>query len=366
MILHIGKIAAFVLAALLFCDFSALGAEKPSDCAKSSVLIEADSGEIIFEKDAHTRRGPASTTKIMTALVALEALSPDTKVKVDSRAVGVEGSSVYLRAGETLPLSDLLYSMMLSSANDAAAAIAYAVAGDIDAFAGMMNGKAASLGLADTHFDNPHGLDGDTHYTTAYELALIARAALGNAEFAKIVATKTVSVRFSDGELSRTLRNHNRLLFEYSDIIGVKTGFTKKCGRTLVSAAERDGVRLICVTLCDGDDWNDHRKLLDAGFELYERVKLCEKAEYQALVHVCGGEAVTLNVKNEEALYVTLKKTHGSIRAEIELPPFVYAGIEKGQAIGRVKFMLDGREIGSAALYSCESCAAKHKKRLFG
>lgn len=257
--------AIILLISLVFC-VPVGAAESPGDSARASVLIDAYSGEVIFEKNSNVRMGPASTTKIMTALVALEHMSADTPVTVDARACGVEGSSAYLCAGDEVILSDLLYAMMLGSANDAAAAIAYAVGGGISEFAGMMNEKALSLGLEDTHFENPHGLDGETHYTTALELARIAAAALENEEFRQIVSTKTKTLTL-DGA-PRAFRNHNRLLFEYDDIIGVKTGFTKKCGRTLVSAAKRGNVTLICVTLCDGDDWRDHRKLLDAGFAL--------------------------------------------------------------------------------------------------
>ncbi|MBQ0124720.1 MAG: D-alanyl-D-alanine carboxypeptidase [Clostridiales bacterium] len=162
--------------------------------------------------------------------------------------------------------------MMLQSANDAAAAIAYEIAGGISEFAEMMNAKARELGLENTHFSNPHGLDDTDHYTTARDLAALARYALENETFARIVSTKKITIKMHGGDTSRVLVNHNRLLRTYDDIIGVKTGYTKKCGRTLVSAAERDGVRLICVTLDDGDDWRDHRAMLDAGFDKYERV----------------------------------------------------------------------------------------------
>ncbi|MBQ8861613.1 MAG: D-alanyl-D-alanine carboxypeptidase, partial [Clostridia bacterium] len=220
--------------------------------AQSAVLIEAESGKIIYEKDAHTRRGMASTTKIMTALCAIESLPLDTVVTVPQEAAGVEGSSVYLKAGEKLTLENLLYALMLQSANDAAAAVAIATAGSIEGFAELMNAKAAELGLRDTHFENPHGLDGAEHYTTAYELAKIAAHALENEDFARIVSTVKHTVPATESSPARTLVNHNRLLRTYDDIVGVKTGFTKKCGRTLVSAAEREGVRLICVTLNDG------------------------------------------------------------------------------------------------------------------
>ena len=198
----------------------------PSVSASSAVLIEAGSGKIIYGKNENQRRGMASTTKIMTAIVALENASLDKLVTVAPAASGVEGSSVYLYAGEEIAMETLLYALMLQSANDAAAAIAYDVAGGIESFAAMMNEKAAELGLTDTHFMNPHGLDDENHYTTAYELAKIAAYALENETFAEIVSTEKKLIPLHNSSASRLLVNHNRLLRQYDDIIGVKTGFT--------------------------------------------------------------------------------------------------------------------------------------------
>lgn len=361
------KILAVTLCLAIIMSTAAYAAPSPGDSARASVVIEAESGNIIFEKNAHERKGPASTTKIMTALVALEKGDPEDIVKIDARAVGTEGSSAYLCAGESVVLSDLLYAMMLGSANDAAAAIAYHIGGSIEGFAGMMNARAEEIGLSDTHFENPHGLDGESHYTSAYDLAMIAREALKNEKFREIVSTKTKAIKLSDGNVSRVFRNHNRLLFEYDDIIGVKTGFTKKCGRTLVSAAERDGVTVICVTLCDGDDWRDHRRLLSAGLDLYEKVTLCESGEMESTVHVCGGEKVSVRTSCKDGLAVTLPKSHGKITSSVSLPPFVYAGFEAGKELGFVTFYLDGEPIGKVGLAADEGCAIKQKKKnIFG
>ena len=323
-------------------------AEAPRDSAEASVLIEADSGDVIFEKNSSKRMGPASTTKIMTALVALENADENAEMIFDARAENTEGSSAYMRAGEKYTLKELLYAMMLQSANDAAACIAYAVGGSIEGFAEMMNGKAKELGLENTHFENPHGLDGEEHFTSAYDLAMIAREALKNETFAGIVSSKTAKI--GAGEHTKVFRNHNRLLFEYDDVIGVKTGFTKKCGRTLVSAAERNGVKLICVTLCDGDDWRDHRRLLNAGFELYESVLLCRDGELSFDVHVCGGENATVKVSNDAECRVTLKKGGAAPQMKAELPPFVYADVENGETLGYARFYIDGKETASVAL----------------
>lgn len=337
----------------------------PSVSASSAVLIDASSGRILYGKNENERRGMASTTKIMTAIVAIENAKLDKLVTVAPAAVGVEGSSVYLYAGEEITMETLLYALMLQSANDAAAAIAYDVAGGIEDFAAMMNEKARELGLSDTHFMNPHGLDDENHYTTAFELAKIAAYALENDTFAEIVATEKKVIPLHNSSASRLLVNHNRLLRSYKDIIGVKTGFTKKCGRTLVSAAERDGVRLICVTLNDGDDWRDHRALLDYGFSLYERETLAASGAFSYEVPVCGGETDLVTVSNADACDAMLPRDHGAVSVRVELPRFVYAGVEKGDCIGMAYFLADGQEIGSVPLYAEKSVPCVRGEKSF-
>lgn len=331
--------------------------------AESAVLIEAESGEIIYEKNAHKRRGMASTTKIMTALCVLENMDASETVTVPREAVGIEGSSVYLREGEKITVEELLYALMLQSANDAAAALAIATSGSIAAFAELMNAKARELGLSDTHFENPHGLDGEQHYTTAYELARISAYSLKNETFARIVSTVKHTVPATELSPARTLVNHNRLLRESADIIGVKTGYTKRCGRTLVSAANRGGVTLVCVTLCDGDDWRDHRAMLDRGFELYENAPVCRKGEFSVSVPLVGGERAEVKCENRESLSAVLKKSRGEISTRVELPRFIYAGAKKGDAVGRVRFFSEGREIGSLALYLADDAPKKTGKK---
>ena len=355
------KTAVLLITVCLLQIFSPISVSAvPSVSAKSAVVIDADTGRILYEQDAHTRRGMASTTKIMTAIVALEHAAPDMLVTVDPRACGVEGSSVYLYAGEKITMEALLYALMLQSANDAAEAIAYAVAGSIDGFAALMNRKADELGLTATHFENPHGLDGETHYTTAYELGIIAAYAMKNDLFAEIVSTVKKTIPLHDGEISRLLVNHNRLLREYEDICGIKTGYTKKCGRTLVSAAGRDGVRLICVTLDDGNDWADHRALLDYGFSLYEEVSLMGKISYE--VPVCGGTASSVRVSTKESLTAMLPQGHGEIVSVVEMPRFLYAGVCEGDVVGKVVFSADGVRIGEAFLYAESSVPIVRKE----
>ena len=325
--------------------------------AHGAVLLEAGSGDVIFGQNQRTRMPMASTTKIMTALVALEELPLETVVTVTADAVGVEGSSIYLAEGEKLTMEDLLYALLLESANDAAAAIAIAVAGSVTDFAELMNGKAAELGLTDTHFVNPHGLDHEEHYTTAYELAMITRAALENPVFREICSTERRTIPLHGTEGVRLLLNHNKLLDSYEGCIGVKTGFTKKTGRCLVSAAERDGVTLIAVTLNAPDDWRDHAAMLDYGFARYESVPLCGKGFFLAPLWTVSGTQEYVMAENSEELSVVMRRDHGEIFCVVELPRFEFAPIEQGQVLGRLVFFEkcpggERRELGTVPLHA--------------
>lgn len=309
--------------------------------AQSAVLIEATTGRIIYSQNANKPLPMASTTKIMTALVALENLSLDTVVSVSGEAVGVEGSSIYLYEDEQLTVEELLYALMLESANDAAVAIAIAVAGGVDEFAVLMNKKADDLGLKSTHFVNPHGLDADGHYTTAYELAVITACALENDTFRQIVSTKKKTIPMRNGEGTRVLVNHNKLLRSYDGAIGVKTGFTKKSGRCLVSAAERDGLRLIAVTIGAPDDWRDHTLMLDYGFATYKSFTLCADGEFEAPLWLVGGRSEYVMVKNQGQLTCILPQNHGKIKCIIELPRFEFAPVKQSETVGRLVYLLD-------------------------
>lgn len=321
--------------------------------AECAVLLCADTGELFYEKNADTRHAMASTTKIMTALVTLEQCELTDPVLVSSDAVGIIGSSVYLYPGERMTMESLLYALMLESANDAAAAIAIAVGGDIEGFADMMNDRASSLGLKDTHFDNPHGLDSENHYTTARELSLIAAEAMKNDIFRSIVSTYKKSIPMHDGQGTRLLINHNKLLKGYDGAIGIKTGYTSNSGRCLVSAAERNGMTLIAVTLNAPDDWNDHRAMLDAGFEYYERVSLAETGSEIYEIPVIGGEGeVTVHAENEDSASVVLPTEHGELQKVIELPQFLFAPVSKGEQLGRTVWYYGGQELASVPLYA--------------
>ena len=319
--------------------------------AKSAVLIEASTGKVLFEKTSTEKLPMASTTKIMTAIVAIENSSLSDKVSIDPSAVGVEGSSIYLHEGELLTMENLLYALLLSSANDAAAAIAIEVGGSIEGFADLMNEKADELGLKHTHFDNPHGLDSETHYTTAYDLARLSAYALENDTFRKIVSTYKTTIPL-DGNGTRVLINHNKLLRSYDGLIGVKTGFTKKSGRCLVSAAERDGLRLVAVTIDAPDDWNDHKVMLDFGFSEYAHVTLVPVYSYTAPIPVIGGneESVVYANTNEISAVLPRGVSVSDCVFSAEVPRFLYAPISSGDRIGYLVCKYDGEEIGRSEL----------------
>ena len=333
--------------------------------ARSAIAIEADSGEIYFEKNAHERLPMASTTKIMTALVAIENCDINRVVKISKDAVGVEGSSIYLYENECLTLENLLYALLLESANDAAAAIAIEIGGSVEGFADMMNDKARELGLEDTSFENPHGLDSENHYTTAYDLAKITMAAMKNPIFEKIASTYKRVIPLNDTEGARVLINHNKLLKNYDGTIGVKTGFTKKSGRCLVSAAERDGVRLICVTINAPNDWQDHENMLDLGFSLYENKTFYEKNEFTYLHNIVGGVDTTLTLTNTEPLRAILRNDNNDITRHIELQKFSYAPIKEGKVVGRIYYTQDDEIIASSPLAAAHKVDTKVKEKSF-
>lgn len=254
------------LAFILFCAVS-----KPSYAldisAEAGIVMTADGNQVVYEKNSDSRLPMASTTKIMTALVALEKTNPEDIVTVSANAEGQEGSSIYLRRGDKIRMEDLLYGLMLNSGNDAAVAVAEYVSGNVEEFSREMNSTAKKIGAENSSFKNPNGLYDEEHYTTAYDLALITAHAMQNENFKKIVSTRETNAKINNSEVLY-FSNHNKLLKMYDGAVGVKTGFTKRSGRCLVSAAERNGVTLIAVTLNAPNDWNDHMNMLDYGFSV--------------------------------------------------------------------------------------------------
>ena len=348
-----GIVTMILILALVFpCGAYAV----PDNCASSVILVHTDTGQILYSKNADSQMLIASTTKIMTALVVLENCSPDEQVKILTEYTCVEGSSMYLKAGKSYTVRDLLYGMLLVSGNDAATALAIHCGGSIEGFAEMMNAKAREMGLVNSSFKNPHGLDADGHYSSAEDLALITCEAMKNQLFAKIVSTKTYSV----GE--QTYMNHNKLLWNYEGCLGIKTGYTMAAGRSLVSCAERNGLRLICVTLSDPDDWNDHKKLYDWAFSSFEYKRVLPLGIICDLPVISGTKTeVGVSVATDSRILV---EKDAEISFTLELPEFVYAGIKAGECAGRAFVTANGTVIGEFPLNYSEDVQLADNARL--
>lgn len=333
---------------LLFSGLPGVRAEEsspPQISAASAVVVDGDTGRVLYEKDGRTRRLIASTTKLMTALVALESGHDlDEVVTVAAEWAGVEGSSIYLRPGEEVTLEVLLYGLLLRSGNDAALAIAGHCGGTVENFVRQMNGKARELGMLDTSFSNPNGLDAEGHYSSACDMALLARACLENEVLAKIAASKSVTLG------TRTFTNHNKLLWRYEGCVGLKTGFTKKAGRTLVSAARRDGVTLICVTLNAPSDWVDHTALFNWGFANYKGRMLAQAGEAVGQLPVSGGLVPVCPIVTIDSLNAALAPDE-ELEVSYELTErALTAPVSAGDAVGEAVYYVDSKELARVLL----------------
>lgn len=341
------KIACFALAALCLCFSLKVSAMDTS--AKAAILINGDTGEVIYEQNADASLPMASTTKIMTALLLCENGDLEREVTVTAEMLRVEGSSMGLLSGDRVTLHDLLYGMLLASGNDAANVTAYVLGGTVDGFVRMMNTRAAELGLENTHFETPSGLDGAEHYTTARDLAYLAGFALKNETFAEAASAKSAVLCYGNPPYRRTLTNHNKLLQSFDGAVGVKTGYTKKSGRCLVSAARRDGKSVIAVTLNDPNDWEDHKSLLEYGLSSLTLTELSTGNELYT-VPVVGGETDVVNLLEEHITLGLLDKEN--IKCEIYLPKFLYAPISKGDTVGTAVYKKNGEIIAEGKLYA--------------
>lgn len=339
-------------------------AEVPRTSARAFSLYCANNGEFIAEQNGTERLPMASTTKIMTALLAIEAYE---RGECDTIAMSAEmyaeGSSMYLADGEVLKTPDLVGGMLMVSGNDAANAIAMTIGGSAEGFADKMNDKAAKLGLSDTHFVTPSGLDADGHFTTAEDLARLMAYCMENETFAELTGSASVTADFAEPQgKSQTYYNENKLLSSYEYCIGGKTGYTDKAGRTLVSCAERDGVRLICVTLNDGDDWNDHTALYNYGFSRISP----EQPEINSgslTVKVVGGEDDETACVCGQPPMVVAGST--DVTVSYELPPFVYAPVEAGEKLGEAKFYTGGVYAGKTDITAESAVAAANSETTF-
>lgn len=311
--------------------------------AQSAIAVDGQTGRILYEKNADERSLIASTTKIMTALIICEQCNVLDRMEIPREAVGIEGSSMYLQAGEVLTVQELLYGLMLQSGNDAATALAIYCAGSVEGFAELMNDKAHRLGLENTHFVNPHGLDAPQHYSTARDLAVLASYAMGNPVFAQTVSAKTVRIG------QRQLRNHNKLLWQIEGADGVKTGFTKASGRILVSSAVRQGRRILAVTINAPDDWNDHKILLEQGFGKFTPKTLFTAGTCLGTVQIAGGTAGTVTLLAKESFSYAMREGE-KWQCELPEPGFVYAPIAMGQDAGFAHILVDGHPVGKVPL----------------
>ncbi len=338
-----------VCALLTGTAFAALPALFADSGAKGAVLIECETGRVLSACDETERLPIASTTKIMTALLVLEHGDLDTEFTVDADAIRVEGSSMGLQKGDTVTLRALLWGMLLASGNDAANAAAVRVAGSVESFVDAMNARAAALGLSETRFSSPSGLETGEHYSTALDLARLTCFALQNGEFAEIAAAKSGTVSFGNPPAPRTLYNHNRLLRLDDDVIGVKTGYTKAAGRCLVSAARRDGLTLVLVTLGCPDDFSLHRRVYDEAFSRLHFVDFTDRAALP--MPVTGGEKTSVLLRPAEPLGAWLDEEECCrVRLAFSAEPFCYAPIRKGERLGKAALLLDALPLAETAL----------------
>ena len=311
--------------------------------ARSAVLMDAQTGRVLYEKLPDQQSLIASTTKIMTALIVCEQCNVLDRMEIPKEAIGVEGSSMYLKEGEVLTIQELLYGLMLHSGNDAAVALAIYCGGTVEGFAELMNDKARQLGLSNTHFVNPNGLDAPGHYSSARDLAVLAAYAMDNPVFRQTVSAKTVTVG------DRCLRNHNKLLWQVEGADGVKTGYTRAAGRILVSSATRDGRRLVAATIHAPDDWQDHKLLLEQGFDRFQIRTIISENQCVGTVEIAGGQMPSVMLIACEDFSYPLADGE-TIEVVLPAPGFVYAPVAEGQDAGFAGIFLEEKLIGKVKL----------------
>ena len=331
-------VAVGILAAILF-----LPVKAGAISAECAILIDAQTGRVLYEKQAEEKSLIASTTKIMTALVICEQTNVLDRVKIPKEAVGIEGSSMYLKEGEVLTVQELLYGLMLQSGNDAAVALAIYCGGTVEGFTELMNDKAHRLGMTQSHFANPNGLDSPGNYSTARDMAILTAYAMQNPIFAQTVSTKTITI----GE--RCLRNHNKLLWQLEGANGVKTGYTNAAGRILISSVTRMGRQLIAVTFNAPDDWQDHKTLIEDGFSRFTVQKLIRQGQTLGQLELAGGQETSVDLIAAEDFSYSLAQGE---RVTISLPEagFAYAPVAEGQEAGFAHILVDGTAVAKVPL----------------
>ena len=355
------KIVSLLLIVLITfsLDFTTKGVENPTCSAKNMAVVDLQSGRLIYGKNAYDKASMASTTKIMTAILLLENASLDDEIICTKQMVTVEGSSMGLMEGDKVHFYDLLYGMMLASGNDAANTTAISISGSIEKFVELMNEKAKQIGMTNTNFVTPSGLDDVEHYSTAFDMAKLACYAMKNEEFAKAVSSKTAKLNYGNPPYDRTLRNHNKLLSYYDECCGVKTGFTKKSGRCLVSCAKRGEKGVVCVTLNDPNDWQDHQNLLKLGLEALNVKHL--KGQSVSLDVVGSNEKLTARSTDVELSLLSDDK----VTFYIQYDKILIAPIKKGEIIGNVIYQINEKKIKQVDLTAKNSVKSDIKKKSY-
>jgi len=339
------KLKSLFILCLLFClPAQIVTSAPPKITAISAILIDAKTGTILYEKDSRRRSAPASTTKVLTAIIAIESGHLDDEVTVSGRAAGTAGSSMHLNPGQRISLRELVTGLLLRSGNDAAVAIAEHLAGSVENFVSIMNHKAELLGALDSHFANPHGLTADLHFSTAFDLAWITKYALMNPIFAKIVNTRETNIDWLDRrgkEHDQNLRNTNKLLWLLEEVDGVKTGTTNQAGPCLISSATRGNQQLIAVVLHDHSRWNDSMSLLNFGFATYDLYEYANKDDILRTIPIENGLSSMVDaVVDSQASLVVKTSDFSSITVTIDLPEKIKAPVYQGQKIGEIIFFV--------------------------
>ena len=339
------KALSFVLAFVFLLNFGVI-ARADNISAAAAIVIDAATGEILYEKNIHSVRSMASTTKIMTALLACESGGLDSIVDITNEMVNTIGTVVGLRAGDKISLYDLTVGMLLASGNDAANAVAIYLGGSMEGFAAMMNNRARELGMQDTVFVTPSGLDEGDHHSCAYDMAILAAAAIKNEVFANICKEQKLDITINDKQI--TLYNHNKLLYQLDGCIGLKTGYTDKAGRCLVSAVKNENGTMLCVTLGAPDDWNDHKKLYAECEKKYQQKSINNTVS----IDVVGGEKSTVSASISADISVINPQL---VTVEYYYFPFYYAPVNKGEEIGKAVIKYKEKEISSVPIIADES-----------
>lgn len=359
-------ISILIIALVLFSALPTATAEQagisnyPTISATSSILVDAQSGQILYEKNAHERRSIASITKIMTGIITLERVKLDEVVTINKSASQVGESELSLQAGEKMTVQNLLYGLLLQSANDAGTALAEYISSSVSTFAELMNRKALSIGARDTHFANPHGLYDKNHYSTAYDLAMIARYCLKDKTFAKMVATKDYTIPRPARHLLSTVKNHNQLLWQYPYANGIKTGFIRQAGHCLVSSASKNGVQLIAVVLNSPSAdacFKDSKNLLEYGFNEFKLEKVVKRSRPYKQVRLPEIFDKKLSLIASKDLMVQVRKTAGSVKKVIIAKDTKSLPVQKGEKLGKVQVRQFGQTLGEIDLVAAKTVA---------